>query len=357
MRTSLINAYSTRNVGDAAIYHALATLQASREPVACQLLEARPQTIPGVAFQDEAPRDSDLYISVGGDIFNNARPGFITRNFVSGLSSLASVPAHKTIVFGQSIPRSCRSLAFRLLTRRLRKLASVTVRDEESWRRLTGAGVVAQLSYDAAFVLKPSEPGTAAAHVRLAQAGVTPARAAVLSIRGFDAMYPTDNREFLEKISALCKAFTARGLTPVVLMQSFAGGSDNDQAMLDQLVSRVPTVRCIDPFASAYRARPWETAIGVLGLAKVAVAVRYHTAVFRALSGRSPYNLYYSNKGEDLVSRLGMPGTSIQAFDPTRDIDAIMRTAEQRFDIDAIRAELKKDFEAASRRALHRSAA
>jgi len=357
MRTSLINAYSTRNVGDAAIYHALATLQDSTEPVACKLDEVNPLPVPGVTFHEGPTRDSDLYVSVGGDIFNNARPRLITRNFVSGLKTLAAVPADRTIVFGQSIPRSCHSLAFRLLTRQLRKLSSVTVRDAESYRRLLRAGVPARLSYDAAFILKPSDAGTAAAQVRFAQAGVTPAHAAVLSIRGFDAMYPESNRGFLEKISALCNLLVERRLTPVILMQSRAGGADNDLAMLDALMRRVPAVRAIDPFVSAYRARPWETAIGVLQMARVAVAVRYHTAVFRALSGRAAYNLYYSNKGEDLVTRLGMPGKSLAEFDPRRDIDAIIRSANRHFDIDAIRAGLKHDFQAACHTTLQRSAA
>ncbi len=345
MRISLINAYSTRNVGDAAIYHGLATLARSARPLTCQLEEDNRLQVPGIAFHAGPRPESDLYVSVGGDIFNNARPWSITRTFLHNLKTLSSPPPSRTILFGQSIPRSCRSLAFQMLSRRLRSLASVTVRDRESFQRLRQAGVPARLSYDAAFILRPGELGRFAARARYAQIGVEAEQAAVISLRSFDKMYPVDNQDFLHRIVRLCQLFTQSGLTPVVLMQSDASGSDNDRAMLKELMQRVPTVRYIDPFALALYENPWETAIGVLQFARVAVAVRYHTGVFRALGGRAAYNLFYSNKGADLVSRLGMPGSSIENFDPDRDFAAILASSEQAFDIATVRSQLKQDFE------------
>lgn len=357
MRISLINTYSTRNVGDAAIYHGLASLARSDNPLNCRLEEDHRLQLPGIEFHSGPLPASDLYISVGGDIFNNARPRALTRNYLRNLKSLSAPPPAKTILFGQSIPRSCHSLAFRLLARRLRYLASVTVRDDESFQRLRRAGVPARLSYDAAFILRPSELGRCAARARLAQIGVNAEQAAVLSLRSFDQMYPTDNDRFLRRMVRLCELFVENGLTPVVLMQSDACGSDNDRAMLAELVKQVPSVRRIDPFSLALYENPWETAIGILQIVRVAVAVRYHTGIFRALSGKSAYNLYYSNKGEDLVVRLGMPGCSVDAFDPDREIGAILASSEQAFDIGSVRSKLQRDFEYARSAVIARKAA
>ncbi len=347
MRISLINAYSTRNVGDAAIYHALATLSESPVPLQCSLPEPKPLYVPGVEFHTGSKRKSDLYVSVGGDIFNNARPGTITRNFIGNLRTLGSAPASRTILFGQSIPRSCRGASFRLLARRLRKLASVTVRDVESYQRLRLAGVAARLSYDAAFIIKPNDWGRQSALALLGKHSIEPDKAAVVSLRSFDSMYPIDNHQLLEKITRLCSLLTQRGLVPVVLMQSEAYGADNDHAMLQELQRTVPQLQSINPFAPSIGAHPWETAIGLLEVASIAVAVRYHTAIFRTLSGRCPYNLYYSNKGEDLVQRLGMPGKSIEDFDPDRHIGDVMASARRSFDIFSVRNQLSKDFQTA----------
>lgn len=65
MRIGLINAYSTLNLGDAAIYSAFRQLLPDVELVGC-VQDERPDATLGVTFLSERPRNCDAYVSVGG---------------------------------------------------------------------------------------------------------------------------------------------------------------------------------------------------------------------------------------------------------------------------------------------------
>jgi len=154
LTVGLVNTYSTLNIGDAAIYSALAALASGAEVVA-KFSDTTPEYIPGLQILSDLGR-CDAYISVGGDIFNNAREGLITKTFIRNLLELRRSPK-QTFLFGQSIPRSCHGLSFQALACSLRKLSAVCVRDVESHKRLTQAGINAILSFDAAFSLSASK--------------------------------------------------------------------------------------------------------------------------------------------------------------------------------------------------------
>ncbi|MDH5537020.1 MAG: hypothetical protein OEZ08_15830, partial [Betaproteobacteria bacterium] len=96
----------------------------------------------------------------------------------------------------------------------------------------------------------------------------------------------------------------------------------------------------------------WDCAAAALSRARVVVAIRYHTAVLRMLAGRSSYNLFYSNKGADLVTRLGQPGCDLATFDVDRELDAVERSAETIFDIAPVRAQVRSDLRRACRKAI-----
>ena len=64
----------------------------------------------------------------------------LTRRFIAQLGELAAAPPQRCFLFGQSVPGSCRGLAFGLLAHALRRLSTVTLRDEASWRKLRAAG-------------------------------------------------------------------------------------------------------------------------------------------------------------------------------------------------------------------------
>ena len=153
----LINAYSTNNVGDAAIYNALLTMSQQYGfdqvvlPNIAESREVLQQRVGNIEKQfSSVSSTQQSLLAVGGDIFNNSRPSFITRQFLKNAAQLSIAPK-RTALFGQSIPRSCHGMSFQWLCRYLKKVASVTVRDQESFQRLQQAGVNAKLSYDSVF--------------------------------------------------------------------------------------------------------------------------------------------------------------------------------------------------------------
>ena len=163
----LLNAYSTRNLGDASIMAALAQLAPARSARAV-IRDARSIDVPGVSI-GETFGDSRRFVSVGGDIFNNARAPLVTRSFLSNVLEIRR-EAERAIVFGQTIPSSCGWLGLSLLSAALRQTCGVVVRDRESHDLLRRKGVPADLSYDTAFVLKPSESGILSAAAQFANA-------------------------------------------------------------------------------------------------------------------------------------------------------------------------------------------
>ena len=349
-RIALVNTYSTYNLGDAAIYSALALMFSrsaahpgvSGHSIVADIRDARPYPIPDLCF-GPVQHPSDLYVSVGGDIFNNSREWLITKQFLLNLRDLRRHP-RRTILFGQTLPRSCHGLSLALLTRVLRRLAAVCVRDGESHRRLRQAGVDATLSYDTAFALTSHPAGGEQAEQVLLSQGVALNQAALLSVRGFDAMYGHGNDRFHTQMVQLCRDLVRHGLRPVVLVQSQAYAADNDLTVASALAGEVPELVVFNPFDIETGLQHWQLAMGALQRAAVSIGVRYHTSVLALAAGRLPYNLFYSNKGRDLSSRLGLPGCELSRFESAACLQEILATANQRFDPEPIRSDVVAHF-------------
>ena len=340
----LINTYSTLNLGDAAIYGAFRALLSSQELVAC-VQDEKPDQSLGVSFLSTPPRACQAYVSVGGDIFNNAREWLVTKAFLKNLEQLRKDPS-RTILFGQSIPRSCHGVSFLLLRQCLLGLAAVCVRDAESYTRLRQAGVEARLSYDTAFALMPDPAASAEAETLLRDVGVDPAEVALVSVRAFDTMYAHDNQRFQRQMIGLCRCLLARGLRPVILVQSQAYDADNDLEVAAAPSAELPQVIVFNPFHSGVSLPPHQLAMGALQITPLAIGIRYHTSVLALASGRLPYNLHYSNKGRDLGERLSLPGCDLADFDPAERMDEIISTASRRFDPKSIREHVVRSFKA-----------
>lgn len=336
MKIGLINAYSTRNAGDAAIYAALEKILAGHELLALADARQHPQ-LAGIAI---APLDSecDAYLSVGGDIFNNARPRLITCTFLRNLRQLQRYP-RRTVLFGQSIPASCRGWAFRLLCRALKNLSGVVVRDTESWQRLRQAGVDAQLSYDTAFVHRPGPVELGEALALLADRGLDATRSVLLSLREFDALYPHDNARVAAKLACLCWLLYRAGLQPALLVQSAAEGGD--VAMALAIVRQVPGLPIINVLQSPPHLASYELLQALSALASLTVGMRYHTTVLAMAAGRLPYNLYYSNKGRDLSERLGIPGCEVAAFEPEQRLAELLDLRGRAFEPRRLRQQVE----------------
>jgi polysaccharide pyruvyl transferase WcaK-like protein len=338
----LLNAYSSRNLGDAAIMTALASMVPQGSVIA-GIAEAKPLPMQGVICATSL-KDARRLISVGGDIFNNARPWLATRTFIGNVAALASA-GPRGMVFGQTIPSSCRGAALFALSLAMRRLARVVVRDEQSWRLLKIHGVDARLSYDTAFVLSPTWDGRARARTLLDRAGIDPERAALVSVRSFDALYPHDQTDTEHKLAALIVALRARGHQPAILIQSDVDIADTDLAIASRLAAAVPGVPTIDCVNVPDDPAPVATLLGLLQISNLVVGLRYHTTVLRLAAGRQAYNLHYSRKGEDLSIRLGLPGTRVDDIDVARDIAAIEGTAHQPFDAGPISGHVRASFD------------
>ncbi|MCP9834546.1 polysaccharide pyruvyl transferase family protein [Cyanobium sp. Aljojuca 7A6] len=338
----MINAYSTLNLGDAAIYSSFRKLLPDVELVGC-VQDERPDASLGVTFLPDRPTNCDAYVSVGGDIFNNSREWFVTKAFLKNLAELRHSPT-RTILFGQSIPRSCHGLSFLLLQRYFKRLAAVCVRDAESHQRLCAAGVPARLSYDIAFVLESSPLAEATARQCLEQLEIDPSQAAVLSVRGFDSMYGHDNGAFVSRMVQLSVELSGAGLRPIVLIQSGAYGSDNDLEVAAAIQERAPGTAILNPFVDHPAVPSWQLAMALFALVDYVIAVRFHTAVLSLAAGRVPYHLHYSNKGRDLCRRLELPGCDLASLDPPSALAAILATRGRPFDHQPLREQVRRDF-------------
>lgn len=315
------------NLGDAVIYETLAQLGAPL-PVCSAMSPALRVHARGLC-EGSAPGAQDMFLSVGGDIFNNARPWLVSRRFLHNLRTLAQCNPQRTFLFGQSIPASCRGLARVSLARSLRRLSSVTVRDLQSLNSLRGLGVQAELSYDLAFAYQSSSSATAAGAALFEQAGVRADRCVLISVREFDAMYPGNRTVFLDRLTQLSRLLLARGHQPAVLIQAAAAGGDSDLAVARKLRTRVPRLAVLCPFSLGADHHPVDSVAGAIAQARGVVAVRYHTAVLRLLAGRQPFSLHYSNKGRDLATRLGLAGCPLESWDPA----SVLSDVESSFDL------------------------
>jgi len=342
VRIGLINAYSTLNLGDAAIYSAFRKLLPQDQLVSC-VQDQQPDQNLGVAFTNKPPGPCDAYVSVGGDIFNNSREWLVTKAFLKNLAQLRRRPKH-TILFGQSLPRSCHGLSFLLLRQCLRPLAAVCVRDADSHRRLRKAGIEARLSFDVAFVLESSVVAQELARTSLEHLGIDPSRAAVMSVREFDSMYGHDNQRFVVAMASLSRGLLQEGLSPVILIQSRAYGADNDLAVAQAIQAKAPGTAILNPFLADGQVPSWQLAMALFSLVDLVVAVRFHTAVLALAAGRIPYHLHYSNKGRDLCQRLNLPGCDLARLDPATVVAPMLLTRRRRFDHERLREQVRSDF-------------
>lgn len=339
MPIGLLNLYSTRNLGDAAIYASLSQMSPDYRAVG-SLEEDQPTAIEGFSTSKDL-KNCKAFVSVGGDIFNNARPLLITRRFLSNIAELKRNPK-QTILFGQSIPRSCRGLSFRILAHTLKQLSSVTIRDEESYARLQAAAVNTQLSYDTAFVLTPDAAANALAAKQLSMIGLDPSKTALISLRNESSMYAKNNGE--KQLIEISQKLLERGHHVGLLVQADGDAADSDRQMALRIKKACPRAVIVDPFLHKTQIDPWKIFIGFLSVANIVVAVRYHAAVLRLISGRRAYVLHYSNKGNDLCKRLAIEGSELGVESASDIIRSIENSAQLDFDVAPIAKHVRESF-------------
>jgi len=325
----LLHFYSLDNVGDAAIFAAFQRLSGQN-------------CLPKVtAWNDKAETSFGALVSVGGDIFNNGRPKLLTRRFIQKLSHMRWAPK-RTMSFGQSVPPSCKGLSLRLLAWHLKRISSVTVRDVASAEKLRKLGVDVTLSVDSAFALTQNDGDEAAARAVYAAAGLKPENTVVFSIRNFNRMYPIDQPTFLARIVETMGHLKAQGSDVAILIQADVNDDDSDRVIARQLQNEVEGLAILDPFTT--QETPWRVAFGIVDIAAQVIGTRYHTAVFRMASGKMPVGLWYSNKGEDLNARFGVPGAHAGDFDPKEIAALALQYKDIAFNAGPLRRQVTTDF-------------
>jgi len=340
MNIGLINTYSYNNIGDAAIYAALSQLLEDY-PVYSTLKNKSGDAAKTIQYRKNLS-GCDSYISVGGDIFNNTRPWLLTRNFLKNLKQLRLSPK-TTFLFGQSIPSSCSGIALKLLSTHLKQLGTVVVRDQQSYNTLSSLGVKCSLSYDTAFILSTSNKAIKTAAEILTK--LRAPRSAVISIREFNDLYPVDNALFIRNISLLCKQLKEHKYQPVLLIQSNVSKHDTDRHIANAIKQQCPEAKILDLFEYSTLMPSWELLQAILMISRLIVAVRYHTAVLALAAGRTPFNLFYSNKGADLSNRLNIPGCHVDQFTPSRYLTRIEQTGHTIFNPKPMRTSIQSNFQ------------
>ena len=343
MKLGLVSTCSTRNLGDAAIYAALAQLSPERR-VHCALRERYPAIVRGLE-RNRHLDDCDAFISAGGDVFSDARPYRMTKRFVRSLLEIY-LRSDRTVVFGQSVPVSCGRLSQRMLGSVFRRLQGVVVRDRGSHEFLKSIGVEAALSHDAAFVLRPRTDALEAAYGLLARHDLDPDRTALISLRvgsanGFPGVEGGDH-----DLLTIAAMLAERGHQPAFLMLSGcdAPGSDSGRAEAMRLNCGMEGIPVIDPFAVRPPDAPCDVVIALLSLVNIAVAASYHAAILRLVSGRAPFVLYDDLTGCDLKERLGLPGQMRGSDTDAGLIAAIENSADVAFDPDPIARDVTDHF-------------
>ncbi len=341
----LVNVYSTNNIGDAAIYASFSQMAEEFNVYWPDSGTELKQHLASAVLANDKSTSLDVRMSVGGDIFNNGREQFLTRTFIKNLAQLMQRPG-STGLFGQSIPRSCHGMSFKLLSTVMKRLAAVTVRDQESYQRLSDAGVKARLSYDSVLGISPEQSWLSATSDSLNGRCHDLERMALISLRPFDKMYRYNTADCIKMLTGLCEKFEHYGYHPTVLQHAQVDPRDGDAQMIAVLKKAIQNLRVIDPFKSNTGLLPWQYGFAVTALAEVVVGIRYHTSIFRMAAGKMPYNLYYSNKGEDLCKRLRVPGMAIDQFNPAINIEKVLETADLTFDASAYAECVREDFRA-----------
>ncbi|WP_115081739.1 polysaccharide pyruvyl transferase family protein [Synechococcus sp. N32] len=343
----LLNGYSLKNIGDEAIYYSIKELIPSECNIHCYLPEEfrKDGNLIFSNQKNESGIPKDIYISVGGDIFNNARKYLITKEFLKNAYTLRKYNK-RAFLFGQSIPDSCQGIAYQYLVRCLKKLSNVVVRDDETYQRLKRSGVPVKLSFDTAFYSEVCSEAKLQAIDIFKNKGLSTENSLVISVRNFNKMYRHDNQKFLNRLTKLIDLAHKDHIDCAILIHSNVDTNDNDQRISKILKQKTENLKIINPFdLSKNNITPHKLAMAILENSRYILGVRYHTSVLSLASGRLPYNLYYSNKGKDLSERLSIPGSSIDSFEPEKVLMELKKSMPFDFDCSKIKKQVKDDFE------------
>ena len=319
--------YGFGNAGDDAILESiLHAIQAASDEVAITVLSNDPEMTRSQYGLDavsrfqvlgvlSALRRGDALLSGGGSLLQDTTS---TRSLLYYLSVIrcAQLLRKPVMLYANGIGPVRRPANRRRVKRVVERATVVTLRDHSSARELAEMGVTrsAQVTADPVFHLEPTGPERSAA--LLTSAGLSPGQPfAAVSVRDWRTL-----DSFWAELAKLCDHMRrAHGLEILFLLMQ----PDRDRAATAQVQAHMEE----PSYVLEAPATPREL-MGVLGMAKLCLAMRLHTLIFAARMAVPAVGLVYDPKVSSYLEELDLPSAGqVDTFDSheaIRQADALM---------------------------------
>ncbi|RKI69712.1 polysaccharide pyruvyl transferase CsaB [bacterium 1xD42-67] len=331
--------YGFGNAGDDAILESIhQSIRSASDEVAVTVLSNDPELTRKQYGLEAVPRfralrvfralwKGDALLSGGGSLLQDATS---TRSLVYYLSVIHCARLlHKPVMLYANGIGPVRDPANRRRVRRaVERAALVTLRDHASARELAEMGVErpVQVTADPVFRLEPT--GAERSRALCAAAGLPQGRPfAAVSVRDWDNV-----GDFFAQLAGLCDHLRrAHGLEILFLLMQPA----RDREATDRVRARMeePSYVLEEPCV------PREL-MGVLGQARLCLAMRLHTLIFAARMAVPAMGLVYDPKVSSYLEELELPSAGdVERFDGA---EAIRRADALMADYDAVLARLRE---------------
>ncbi len=276
-----------------------------------------------------ALRRGDALLSGGGSLLQDTTS---TRSLLYYLAVIrcAQLLGKPVMLYANGIGPVRRPGNRRRVKRVVESAALVTLRDRSSARELAGMGVRREdihVTADPVFYLDPAP--RARGEELLASAGLEPGTPFLaVSVRDWRA----EGERFQQGLARLCDHFRRRyGLEVLFLLMQ----PKRDRTPTEQVRELMEEPSCL----LDQRCTPREL-MGVLGAARLCLAMRLHTLIFAARMAVPSMGLVYDPKVESYLEELELPAAGdVEHFDPE---EAIRRADRLMEDYDGVLARLRE---------------
>ena len=274
-----------------------------------------------------ALRQGDLLLSGGGSLLQDTTS---TRSLLYYLAVIRCAQwLHKPVMlYANGIGPVVKPANRRRVRRVVEQAALVTLRDHASARELERMGIVrpVQVTADPVFHLEPA--GQERSMELLAAAGLPRDRPfAAVSVRDWP-----DTGDFYVQLAGLCDRLRQKhGLEVLFLLMQ----PDRDREATERVRSHMEEPACVLDTPCTPR-----ELMGVLGQARLCLAMRLHTLIFAARMAVPAMGLVYDPKVASYLEELNLPSAGdVERFDGA---EAARRADELMADYDNVLARLRE---------------
>lgn len=271
-------------------------------------------------------RGASLFVSGGGGLMQDVT-GALSVPYYGGLLKLAQWHGVPTMVFGQGVGPLQHWPSRWMVGAAFKRCRRITVRDEESFRLLTGLGISSerlQLTADPVLCLAGAPSGEIDEIVK--RCGLEPQRPFIgVAIRPWASWYEL---QFKSLSTALTQLSLASGAQLLLLPFQRPGDERITEELRDCLTYR-PEDRHGNLSVLRETLSPSEM-MGLIGRASLMVGMRLHSLIMAAASGVPSVGLVYDPKVQHLCSQWGFPFMpSIESLGDAQAFDTMLQGAWQ----------------------------